>query len=117
MNTINVAREIQFTEITQQIPTSPNGYLLARECSQPTSEFSKAYSKGLHKSKYWDPMYEDSLNLIAKLPAIAAHIYRTTYREGKLIEADPKLDWAANLSHMMGEQFRLRVQGSELSQI
>ena len=71
-------------------------------CTQPTSEFSKAYSRGLHKSKYWDPVYEDSLNLIAKLPAIAAHIYRSTYRGGKHIEADPHLDWAANLSHMMG---------------
>ena len=52
--------------------------------------------------KYWDPVNEDSLNLIAKLPAIAAHIYRSTYWGGKLIEADPKLDWAGNLSHMMG---------------
>lgn len=25
-----------------------------------------------------------------------------TYKGGELIEADPKLDWAANLSHMMG---------------
>lgn len=70
--------------------------------AQPTSEFALAYSKGLHKSKYWEPVYEDSLNLIAKLPAIAAHIYRTTYKGGKLIAADPNLDWAANLSHMMG---------------
>ena len=76
-------------------------------CAQPTSEFLKAYSKGLHKSKYWDPVYEDSLNLIAKLPAIAAHIYRSTYRGGKHIEADPHLDWAANLSHMMGALMRL----------
>lgn len=116
MFSVTLDRELQFTEHTTSILLSESGYLSACLCLQPTSEFSKAYSKGLHKSKYWDPMYEDSLNLIAKLPAIAAHIYRTTYREGKLIEADPKLDWAANLSHMMGEQFRLRVQGSELSQ-
>ena len=38
--------------------------------------FAEAYASGLHKSKYWEPIYEDSLNLIAKLPAIAAHIYR-----------------------------------------
>lgn len=26
--------------------------------------------------RYWEPTYEDSLNLIARLPAIAAYIYR-----------------------------------------
>jgi len=45
-------------------------------CLQPTSKFAEAYSAGIHKTKYWEPIYEDSLNLIAKLPAIAAHIYR-----------------------------------------
>ena len=43
---------------------------------QPTSVFAEAYASGIHKTKYWEPVYEDSLNLIAKLPAIAAHIYR-----------------------------------------
>lgn len=71
---------------------------------QPSSEFAKAYSQGLHKSKFWEPVYEDSLNLIARLPAVAAMIYRNTYKGGKLIKADPKLDWAANLAHMMGAQ-------------
>jgi citrate synthase len=42
------------------------------------------------------------MDLIAKLPGIASLIYRRTYHQGKLIEADPNLDWAANLSHMMG---------------
>ena len=46
---------------------------------------------------------EDSIDIIAKLPGIAALIYRNTYKGGDVIEADPKLDWAANLSHMMGE--------------
>ncbi|KAB5540747.1 hypothetical protein DKX38_013721 [Salix brachista] len=32
---------------------------------QVQSEFQKAYEKGIHKSKYWEPMYEDSLSLIA----------------------------------------------------
>lgn len=26
--------------------------------------------------RYWEPTYEDTLNLIARLPAIAAYIYR-----------------------------------------
>lgn len=29
-------------------------------------------------------------------------IYRRTYKGGKYIAPDSKLDWAANLSHMMG---------------
>jgi len=26
--------------------------------------------------RYWEPTYEDTMNLIARLPAIAAYIYR-----------------------------------------
>eukprot|EP00877_Chromochloris_zofingiensis_P012101 jgi/Chrzof1/7144/Cz02g12210.t1 len=69
---------------------------------QPDSEFARAYSEGVHKSKYWEYVYEDSMNLIAKLPEIAAMIYRKNYKGGQYISPDPKLDWAANLSHMMG---------------
>jgi citrate synthase len=69
---------------------------------QSGSKFAAAYDQGVHKSKYWEPVYEDSMDLIAKLPGIAAAIYRNTYKGGKLVEADPKLDWAANLAHQMG---------------
>jgi citrate synthase len=69
---------------------------------QPESQFAAAYARGVPKTKYWEFAYEDSMNLIAKLPGVAAHIYRNTYHGGKLIEATPGLDWAANLSHMMG---------------
>lgn len=70
--------------------------------AQPQSEFAAGYAAGMPKTKYWEPVYEDSLNLIAKLPAIAALIYRNTYRGGDVIEPDSRLDWAANLAHMMG---------------
>ncbi|KIZ03019.1 citrate synthase [Monoraphidium neglectum] len=69
---------------------------------QPESQFAKAYEAGLPKSRYWDPVLEDSLNLIAKLPAIAATIYRKAFHGGDYIEPDASLDWAANLAHMMG---------------
>ncbi|MEW5299510.1 MAG: hypothetical protein WDW38_004452 [Sanguina aurantia] len=69
---------------------------------QRESKFAAAYAGGIHKSKYWDPVYEDSMDLIAKLPELAAMIYRKSYKGGKYIEADPTLDWAANLAHMMG---------------
>ena len=65
-------------QITCGMTLAENGRLedSIKLCSQPTSKFAEAYSAGIHKSKYWEPIYEDSLNLIAKLPAIAAHIYR-----------------------------------------
>jgi citrate synthase len=67
------------------------------------SKYAKAYSEGVHKSKYWETVYEDSMDLIAKLPVIAATIYRNTYRDGKGLGAiDPKLDWSANFTKMLG---------------
>jgi citrate synthase len=47
-------------------------------------------------------MYEDVMNLIARLPRVAAYIYRRTYKNNEHIEPDPKLDWAANFAHMLG---------------
>lgn len=69
---------------------------------QPNSKFAAAYESGLHKSQYWDPFFEDSMDLIAKLPAIASLIYRRTFHKAAPIPSDPSLDWAANLAHMMG---------------
>lgn len=42
------------------------------------------------------------MNLIAKLPRIAAIIYRHKYKHSKIINADNTLDWAANFAHMLG---------------
>ena len=69
---------------------------------QTESVFASAYRKGLSKKEYWDPMYEDVMNLIARLPRVAAYIYRRVYKNGVHIEPDPKLDWAANFAHMLG---------------
>ncbi len=69
---------------------------------QPESEFAKRYKEGMKKTEYWDPMLEDALSLTAKLPAIAAYIYRLKYKDGKFIAPDPNLDWGANFAHMMG---------------
>ncbi len=69
---------------------------------QTESCFAAAYRKGISKKDYWDPMYEDVMNLIARLPRVAAYIYRKLYKNGVHIEPDPKLDWAANFAHMLG---------------
>lgn len=66
------------------------------------SIFQKAYRAGVNKKFYWDSTYEDVMNLIARLPVIAAYIYRKNFHNDKHIEPNPHLDWAGNLAHMMG---------------
>lgn len=66
------------------------------------SKFAEAYSKGVHKSKYWEYTYEDGMNLIAKLPTVAAIIYRNLYRDGKICPIDMEQDWSANYCAMLG---------------
>ena len=67
------------------------------------SVFQKAYRSGVGKKYYWDFMYDDVMNLIARLPRIAAYIYRRNFYKEKHIEPDPRLDVAGNLAHMMGQ--------------
>ncbi|XP_065872872.1 citrate synthase, mitochondrial isoform X2 [Euphorbia lathyris] len=69
---------------------------------QVQSEFQKAYEKGIPKSKYWEPTYEDSLNLIARVPLVASYVYRRIYKGGKFIPMHETLDYGANFSHMLG---------------
>lgn len=45
-----------------------------------TSEFAKAYEGGMKKMDYWKPALEDSLTLIARLPALAARVYKNVYK-------------------------------------
>lgn len=66
------------------------------------SDFREAYDNGLSRDRLWEPMYEDCLNLIARMPAIAAYIYRKKFNKGARIEPDHSLDWAANYAHMLG---------------
>jgi citrate synthase len=73
---------------------------------QRESLFAKRYQEGLRREEYWEPTLEDSLNLTAKLPAIAAFIYRFKYKDGEIIPPDPGLDWAGNFAHMLGVENR-----------
>jgi len=43
---------------------------------QNGSAFAKKYHDGMKKDAYWEPALDDSLDLTAKLPVIAAFIYR-----------------------------------------
>ncbi len=69
---------------------------------QRESIFVQRYNQGMHRNDYWDPTYEDSMNLLAKLPGIAAYIYRMKYRSDTIIPPDPDLDFGGNFAHMMG---------------
>lgn len=69
---------------------------------QHESEFFKRYQEGMKKEDYWEPALEDSLNIIAKLPNIAAGIYRLRFNKGDRIDPDPNLDWGANYARMLG---------------
>jgi len=67
------------------------------------SKFAKLYDEGkLKKEEYWEATLDDSIELISKLPVLAAYIYRRLYKDGKMKEPDKKLDFSANLAHMMG---------------
>lgn len=78
---------------------------------QKDSIFAQRYREGIHKMEYWDPTYEDVMNLLAKLPKIAAYIYRKSYKNNKHIPSDPNLDWGGNLAHMVG------VEGEDFKEL
>jgi citrate synthase len=77
-------------------------FTMAIASLQTESCFTRRYSEGIHKSEYWDPTYEDTMNVIARLPRIAAYIYRRTYHNGDHIAPDLSQDWAGNFAHMLG---------------
>jgi len=77
-------------------------FTLAVQSLQTQSEFARRYQEGMHKEEYWEPMLEDSLNLTAKLPVIAAFIYNLKYRNGEIPQIDTSLDWGANFARMLG---------------
>ncbi|KAL8790412.1 MAG: hypothetical protein Q9195_006369 [Heterodermia aff. obscurata] len=69
------------------------------------SVFAKAYERGTAKSEYWEPTFDDSISLLAKLPTIAAKIYQNSYRGGGPLPAavDPDQDWSYNFAAMLGK--------------
>ena len=69
---------------------------------QTESYFAKAYSEGISKKDYWEPTFDDAMILIARLPRIAAYIYRRKYKNNEHIQPNGLLDWSGNLAHMMG---------------
>jgi len=73
---------------------------------QTESVFARRYREGLAKTDYWEAMFDDSMLLLARLPMLAAYIYRRSFRGGRHVAPlDPGQDWAANLAFMLlGEE-------------
>lgn len=69
---------------------------------QTDSEFAAAYKNRIAKKDYWEPVLEDTLNCIARLPRIAAIIYRNAFHDGVVPADDHSLDYAANYSRLLG---------------
>ncbi|KAG0313282.1 citrate (Si)-synthase, partial [Podila horticola] len=79
-------------------------FSLAVTALQHDSKFAKAYQTGtVKKNDYWDTTYEDSMDLIAKLPNIAGRIYQNVFKQGKhTTSINPSLDYGANLANLLG---------------
>jgi citrate synthase len=77
-------------------------FTVAVAAMQSESIFARRYEEGLHKEEYWDPTYEDVMNLIARLPRVAAYIYRRSFHNGRHIAPNINMDWAGNFAHMLG---------------
>lgn len=84
---------------------------IAVNAMESESSFAKAYDRGIKKSEYWQYVFEDSLDLIAKLPTAAALIYRNVFHDGVVAPTDASLDYAANFAKQLG------FQGEEFAEL
>ena len=75
-------------------------FSIAVNSMTPLSKYSKDYFT-TPKEDRWKLMLEDSLMLLAKIPRVAALIYRSTFRDGKLGNV-LQGDLAENYSRMLG---------------
>lgn len=64
------------------------------------SVFAKKYASGLNKADYWEPTFDDSISLLAKLPRVAATIFDKSAID---MELDMDQDWAYNFAKLLGK--------------
>jgi citrate synthase len=92
-------------KVLDQLPQNTHPmtqFSVAINAMQSDSIFAKKYGEGISKTEYWDPVFEDTMNLIAKLPQVAAYIYRRTFHKGEHISPSSDKDWSGNFAHMLG---------------
>ncbi|TEB31293.1 citrate synthase [Coprinellus micaceus] len=84
--------------LTGQVPSTEQTRALSQELAEKGE-----LPKGIKKAEYWTYTLEDCINLMARLPALAARIYRNVYKPGQDIPAIRKdLDLIGNYSNMLG---------------
>ena len=91
--------------VLDRLPTTTHPmtqFIIGITAMQNTSVFAHRYADGMSKDEYWDATYEDTMNLIARLPRLAAYIYRRTYHSNQHIQPNIHLDWGGNFAHMLG---------------
>lgn len=59
-----------------------NGGVSGIMALQTESKFAEAYQNGVGKMDYWQSNLEDCLDLIARIPEVAALIYRCKFHDG-----------------------------------
>lgn len=68
------------------------------------SKFAKAYEKGINKAELWEPTFDDSIDLLAKIPRVAALVFRPndidTVGTQALYGAQ---DWSYNFAELLGK--------------
>ncbi|KAF4264585.1 hypothetical protein CNMCM8812_003519 [Aspergillus fumigatus] len=68
------------------------------------SKFAKAYEKGLSKADYWEPTFDDSISLLAKIPRVAALVFRPDEVDQVGTQAlDASQDWSYNFAELLGK--------------
>jgi citrate synthase len=77
-------------------------FSLAVQSLQTQSEFARRYQAGMKKNEYWEPALEDTLNLTARLPVVAAFIYNLKFKDGMEPKVNPSQDYGANFARMLG---------------
>ncbi|MGH1363529.1 MAG: citrate (Si)-synthase [Calditrichia bacterium] len=75
---------------------------MATLAMQRESVFVKRYREGMARDAYWDATLEDALTILARLPVIAAGIFRSKLQKQDKIATDPKLGFSENFAHMLG---------------
>lgn len=76
-------------------------FTIGLNACQTDSKFAKAYAGGVAKTDYHKYALEDILDVIAKMPEIAAQIYRNVYFDG-VVNKDQSLDFSGNFCRMLG---------------
>jgi citrate synthase len=68
------------------------------------SVFAKAYEKGISKADYWEPTFDDAISLLAKIPRVAALVFRPNEIDTVGTQAlDANQDWSYNFAELLGK--------------